>query len=345
MQPFRELEGRDSHNLKTSGTSSSSIKLRKIDVESRASSLDAGARGALSHLDNEIKKKSLADLHTHLLGMGDSKFWIDLVIKQVIPTLYNAAIEAEQAGRCPVEYYIGEDQQTCPSHANWFQVERNTKAFYARDMVNKLTLDVVYKVDTLCVAFGVKLDDTATLEAKIEALQAKLMPRVPLKRLVKERTVFNARDQKFETRTGITNTDVLNQLLKTNAQRTLWANGFVMDAARDWDRHESFMKQFTPQFYPRRYILKDDIYEQYPDVLDVLLLHALDRYRQAGVSYVEFSVGHGDLVKRPWIFKHLSRPSIPPELQEVTESKSSNQRIMFTNSIQIWTQLVLTSAI
>ena len=82
-------------------------------------------------------------------------------------------------------------------------------------------------------------------------------------------------------------------------------------APSDYSRMMQFWNRFTPAFYPGRYALKDDMYSQYPLVLDALLLHVLDRYQLAGVGYVEFSVGFGDLVSRPWIFKHLINPQLP----------------------------------
>ena len=45
-------------------------------------------------------------------------------------------------------------------------------------------------------------------------------------------------------------------------------------------------------------------------MLDILLRFQLSKYASEGVNYVEFSVGFGDLVKRPWIFTHLSNPTV-----------------------------------
>jgi adenosine deaminase len=53
---------------------------------------------------------------------------------------------------------------------------------------------------------------------------------------------------------------------------------------------------FNPEFYPRRFIMKDPIVDAFPEVLAILVNSACFRYGKAGVSYVEFSVSCGDLI-------------------------------------------------
>jgi hypothetical protein len=55
----------------------------------------------------------------------------------------------------------------------------------------------------------------------------------------------------------------------------------------------------------RRFVLKDSIYRQRIRALAVLTEKMLKHYVKCGVSYVEFSVGVGDLFERPWIYKQL----------------------------------------
>lgn len=43
------------------------------------------------------------------------------------------------------------------------------------------------------------------------------------------------------------------------------------------------------------------------------------KYAENGVGYVEFSVGFGDLIERPWVFKHLIT------IAEEFENKDSNR--------------------
>ncbi|EFC35673.1 predicted protein, partial [Naegleria gruberi] len=53
--------------------------------------------------------------------------------------------------------------------------------------------------------------------------------------------------------------------------------------------------KFTPNFYPNRFKLKDEIYFQYPEVLTLLLMHTLIEYANNNVEYVEYSISVKDL--------------------------------------------------
>ena len=61
---------------------------------------------------------------------------------------------------------------------------------------------------------------------------------------------------------------------------------------------------FTPEFYPRRYKLRDTLYEQDLYVLQLLIKWELTRYKRAGVTYVEWSIGIKDVL-RPHVMEHL----------------------------------------
>lgn len=131
----------------------------------------------------------------------------------------------------------------------------------------------------------------------------------------KDYIVLNAREQCFVLRHGITN----GRILKYLKEQKEASNSMLLNCLRNCfsmlDANGKtptpsviaikFMGQFTPEFYPMRYALKDDLYSQYLDVLDVLLNHVLDVYYEAGVRYVEFSAGIGDLITRPWVFRRL----------------------------------------
>ena len=68
----------------------------------------------------------------------------------------------------------------------------------------------------------------------------------------------------------------------------------------------SFHGCFTPEFYPRRFVLKDSIYSQRLDVLAALIGHIMERYRTClpPVKYCELSVSANDLSKQ-WVFDVL----------------------------------------
>jgi hypothetical protein len=72
----------------------------------------------------------------------------------------------------------------------------------------------------------------------------------------------------------------------------------------DQYRRQFQLEKFTPEFYPRRFLLKKILFEQDMVILDLLLRYALETYAASNVSYVEFSIGMSDLTK-PWIAPFL----------------------------------------
>lgn len=133
--------------------------------------------------------------------------------------------------------------------------------------------------------------------------------------------IFNARKQELEVVYGIRSEHLRLliggakpiQQLTDPAQRDARAhiiNAFSMMNAdgsepRSVDFH-SFRGAFTPEFYPRRFALKDSLYSQRLDLLAFLLRNALYRFSTClpPVKYCEFSVGCSDL-SRPWVFDIL----------------------------------------
>lgn len=148
--------------------------------------------------------------------------------------------------------------------------------------------------------------------------------------------IFNARSQEFEIVYGIVVEDLRKLIMndttapdkaKQNARAHI-VNAFSMcdaqgTAARHVDFH-NFRGAFTPEFYPRRFALKDSIYSQRLDVLASLLYHVFKRYQTClpPVKYCEFSVGVGDL-SRPWVFDVLRSFSTDPKTSEATEESST----------------------
>lgn len=114
---------------------------------------------------------------------------------------------------------------------------------------------------------------------------------------LKEFLIFNARKQRFQIINGLPLRALLSIASDSGPLMNVLRNAFTIA--------EEEKTTFTPHFYPRRFALKDSLYEQYLSVLDRLLDHVLDNYRQSGVKYAELSVGHNDLILRPWVFNHL----------------------------------------
>jgi len=60
---------------------------------------------------------------------------------------------------------------------------------------------------------------------------------------------------------------------------------------------QQYRGNFSPEFLPRRFVLKDTLYEQDLYILQLLKKWEDRRYRRAGVGYVEFSVSVYDILR------------------------------------------------
>ncbi|CAF1478058.1 unnamed protein product [Adineta steineri] len=189
---------------------------------------------------------------------------------------------------------------------------------------NKFSYDVVFSLDNL--AKGLGLEENSPRDMIQGMVEEKLG--IYRKSDWAERPffdywiIFNAREQKLEVVYGMKAEDLrmliggqkpIDQLTDP-AQRDARAhiiNAFSMMNADGSEPHSidfhSFRGAFTPEFYPRRFALKDSIYAQRLDLLAYLLRHVLHRYATCSppVKYCEFSVGCGDL-SRPWVLDVLS---------------------------------------
>ncbi|KAI9015033.1 hypothetical protein BC832DRAFT_185908 [Gaertneriomyces semiglobifer] len=151
----------------------------------------------------------------------------------------------------------------------------------------------------------------------------------PFKEMFRQYLIFNARGKngvaQFELVTGITNSDLLELMeLGENGEQDhmrsdrakaiegVIRNGFSMLNA-DGSQPDSlnaaqvreFRGCFTPEFYPRRFALKDCIYSQRLEVLGILINNTAGRYGKSGVIYVEYSVGVNDMLNLN-VWKHLT---------------------------------------
>ena len=301
---------------------------------------------ALLALKNDgIKKRALDDLHTHLHGMGDFDFWVNKVVNKLLPELVYHAQNDDS--NIPIEYFPRKSGEV--GHANWVTFSWNDpdrlkeqRAAFSKaveeDSANltseqRFTYDVVYSLHTLCAAFGI--DDANAYpdkrDQKMQELQAHLSPDHDINNYIRNYRVYNARTQAFESRFGMTNADFVEKIASPAAQadkarKAMLINCFTMcgDPERvggpsEFTTITDFRQHFTPQFYPRRYILKDDMYSQYPLVEDALLHYVLDRYSRAGVGYIELSVGLNDIISYPWMYRHLAQPSLPEHLRSTCD--------------------------
>jgi hypothetical protein len=207
----------------------------------------------------------------------------------------------------------------------WLSEERNEPA--------KLELDVVFSFGNLLKGLGIG-QNWGVHCAKREIGQVLCNPALVELELAQPHIIFNAREQRFDLVQGIRN-ETMRELVglsrpaeaRTNSQEAAFmrvANAFSMLSQTAGAPHEvvlsTFRGHFTPTFYPGRYAMKDNLYEQYLETLTLLLRHVCGRYERAGVTYVEFSIGVGD-VCRPWVMDALV-----PDLKKQVMKGSSDDR-------------------
>jgi hypothetical protein len=223
-------------------------------------------------------------------------------------------------------------------------VEENNK--FVRELRNRgltfqehFSYDVILKLTDLASGLGVTNRCNEFIQAAVEEkLGFHIIPASDRPQF-RHWIVFNARTQYFEVVYGIT-VEELRKLINIdqNAPRegSKLARAHIVNTismrdaqgtdARPIDFH-SFQGMFTPEFYPRRFALKDSIYSQRLDVLAHLLDHILHRYSTChpSVTYCELSVGVGDIT-RPWVFDVLcSFPSAP--VQKTDEQYTTNSQL------------------
>ena len=195
-----------------------------------------------------------------------------------------------------------------------------------------MTFDVVYDVDTLAEALG--LNRQLGKDHLIHDIHFRLLvdtaadpqddPTGRRSCQMQSYVFYDARQQHFDYRLGITNTHLTRLMGRHNNDTTRSADEKVVFAqiancfsmlqidGSSTSRHDLVQRykgHFTPEFYPRRFRLKDSIYSQFLPTLTMLLHHVLHRYQTANVSYVEFSVGENDLL-RPWTYRYLIHPIV-----------------------------------
>jgi hypothetical protein len=304
-------------------TRGSEATVHRGETTISAAAVTSEQQRLLDHLVDCQRSMQLTELHTHLLGMGSWRFWMDEIMVKHIPAWVVQVEENIQN----LEFYPAPSSL---SHASVFdhrpayayaKVTGEVLRSYLKDRCSRAlteelernqalrwTADVVYDVETWKKALHV---DSVQMIASQFAFGNREASERLVHDLRQKWIVFNAREQVFELREGITNQQLLGYRESfRGAVEPVLKNCFTMlnpDGSTQADHMVTkyYQDQFTPEFYPRRFALKDDMYSQYLCVLDELLTHVLARYRASGCGYVEFSVGYNDLIKRPWVFRHL----------------------------------------
>ena len=216
---------------------------------------------------------------------------------------------------------------------------------------DNFSYDVVLRLDDLCKALGIRRMDNHDLKQIAVAEKLGVYSDASSESSVKfcNWIIFNAREQKFEIVYGIQVAD-LRRLITLDLNAPMEAkrlarahiiNAFSMCNAEGTSaRHidlQNFHGLFTPEFYPRRFALKDSIYSQRLDVLAALIIHILERYQSClpPIKYCELSVSANDL-SRPWVFDVLRSFST----SKVTSNNATGEILEAGENISSFSQIV-----
>jgi hypothetical protein len=214
--------------------------------------------------------------------------------------------------------------------------------------------DVVLKLSDLRKGLGIK---DSECEGFVQlAVTEKLGGHLPDRSIrFQHWIIFDARKQKFDIVYGI-QVAKLRDLIRVNPEKPSEAaklarahiiNAFSMcDAegtgARPIDFH-NFHGCFTPDFYPRRFALKDSIYHQRLDVLAALIAHILERYQTClpPVTYCELSVSVNDITSL-WVFDVLRSVRVYDQ-EAIRRSKKEPQSLIYeaNEELSSFSQIVL----
>lgn len=193
---------------------------------------------------------------------------------------------------------------------------RNPAASLPEYVVSRLTSDVVFDEAALAQALfdHAPVQDVGGAIRRILGASDNAAVAGLLQESYKEYIVFNAREQQFDLRLGVPNRVLVRVMqLQPSVTRVVDSAFCMVDQEGAVPPlsvlNHTMRDHFTPQFYPRRFILKDELYSQRLCVINMLLARVLVHYWQSGVGYAEPSVGIGDLL-RPWVFRHLVDPTI-----------------------------------
>mmetsp|Transcript_15102 Transcript_15102/g.31808 ORF Transcript_15102/g.31808 Transcript_15102/m.31808 type:complete len:844 (-) Transcript_15102:311-2842(-) len=251
-----------------------------------------------------------------------SKVRLNLALKQLH---FNHTKDADEFIRAFVENAKGKEDQRKSFSEHLQSADKNELegAFDVKTVSKMLdkyfTCDAVYSLEALNTAFGFpKVIDfnepERTREVQMRNVNYKL--NYLLKKDVRHYIRFNARKRTLSSVIGVTNYDLAKHLQGANLHalygeqerpsHVLQPRGAALlrKALSEAFCMHSVEYGFTPHFYPRRFLLKDAMYEASLDVLSVLLNHISWQYDQNGVCYAELSIGASDALN-PDIWYYL----------------------------------------
>lgn len=304
----------------------------------------------------------VAELHTHLMGMGSADFWLDIVVvwhryerlKKLKKTFEEEPPREHRPERgdwlwkyFPNQRSLSDkptlptpgDQELSALYREGFEYHPQVweDAEELSDLQQLFTLtsskddesgvfqcDIVLTVASLRVAFNLPdliPEGLAEHEiiSRLHVAGSCARRRRGVVSNLRDWIVWVPKDNEFRIKRGIPCSVIVSlcsldrpECTRTLSQRSVVAhlrNAFSvlgMDG-KDAELHDILdcRGHFTPQFNPRRFVLKDDLIDQDPSILQRLLKWELTRLERAGVKYVEFSVSLKDLTC-PIVVQHLA---------------------------------------
>src|SRR5207248_2919014 len=150
------------------------------------------------------------------------------------------------------------------------------------------TDDVIF--DEACLATLCNITDSQS-DMRRYRLEALFNNAMPAGQLFQPYIYFDARKRTMRCDVGLRNADLVAMMppdsgpsfsISSTVRNWFQLLGHGGDRADQHDIIRMYRGQFTPEFYPMRFLAKDCIYRQRPEVLGILLNTVLARYARAG---------------------------------------------------------------
>lgn len=223
------------------------------------------------------------------------------------------------------------DQLKFPTltQSDFFKLESMAQ-FDVEELEDRFTHDAVYSLKQLYLAFGgdlktaVETDEGNTAKRKM-LCDVNIKTNGILDSHFSNYIVFNARRRKLKRVYGVKNSDIARLLIRSREARAREVGIVASDTKSPSSTAmlrekltEAFTMSrrdpgFTPSFFPRRFTLKDAMYEARLGVLSLLVNHIGLKYDRNGVSYAELSLGINDCLN-PDVWYYIITKSFSTEL-------------------------------
>lgn len=309
------------------------------------------------------------DLHTHLMGMGNSDFWLDRIdgiqdFTDQPPDSLNSFMKYKKLWNNNENRFANDDNDVITELGNdkilldrftdaaqcflknKFDSKDNLKFYQFIIKQENFSRDIVFSLRSLLEAFQIPLNEHMNINDAIHIL----MNLLSLNEMPQDYIIWNAKEQKFDYRYGYQSSAIFNSSSNKYLLKYAFTITWEDDNAYSENIHiaQSYLTQnnFTPLFYPARFSLRDEIVCQDLETLKLLLENVLSNYSNSNVNYVEFSISANDIADRPWMLDILksridnkgvtyrflagfNRTSVNLNLNETTSTDANDFHIFF----------------